>query len=771
MDSGFPDAERPRRTEAALARILARYPLEHLRHDAVAGLTVAVMGVPQAMGYAMIAGLPPVYGLYTSIVCCIVAALSGSSNHLVTGPTNAICMVILSLTAHLPAKYNVDLLQVVLLLTLMTGLVQLAFGALRMGGIVRYVSNSVVVGFTAGAGVLIATNQLRNVLGIQVGGGKAERFYEVLWLTVKGIPDTNPYALSIGVFTALCVVLLPKIDRRMPGALVGIALSGALVFLMGWHGEEMGAARIGIVKDIGEGIGRNLDLFSVPHLLFHPNPELTRELGTGAVALAILGLIEAASIARAVAASSGQRLNFTREFVGQGLGNCVGAFFLNFAGSGSFTRTAVCFQSGARTRMAAVFSALWTVLTILIFAPVANYIPAASLAGMLIVIAYSMIERHRLRLAWKSGFNSRVVLFGTLGSTLVLPLEYAIFVGVFLSIFFLLKITGRADLTQLVPRPDAGFDEVPFDRAAPSPIVTVNMEGDLYFAAVEDLDYELQRVLTPKTRVVILRMKRLRAVGSSAIAVLEHFYEVLRKRNVSLVVCGIEPDLVEVMTSSGLRRVIGEPNIFYADSKLFQSTELAMARALSIAEMERRRERAAAGGAERRAEAAGLVARDVMTRHCIRFGQEHQLREAIWLVSEMNRRRKTAEDQPLFLQDREGKLAGELSTWRLLREMAAGKAAAELCRMDDAELARHMSDRFQTPIHDLARRDVSSFAMETPLSVLLRKSVAEDRRVLPVCDEGGRLVGLVRESDLLIAVGKVLRVAAVEQAPTAITQR
>jgi CBS domain-containing protein len=152
-----------------------------------------------------------------------------------------------------------------------------------------------------------------------------------------------------------------------------------------------------------------------------------------------------------------------------------------------------------------------------------------------------------------------------------------------------------------------------------------------------------------------------------------------------------------------------------------------------------------------------------MTRHCIRFGQEHQLREAVWLMSEMSRRRKTSEAQPLFLQNREGKLAGELSMWRLLREMVEGKAAEELCRTDDAELARRMSGRFHTPISDLAQRDAPSFAMETPLSVLLRRSVVEDRRVLPICDEGGRIVGLVTESDLLIAVGKILRVAAVER--------
>ena len=182
------------------------------------------------------------------------------------------------------------------------------------------------------------------------------------------------------------------------------------------------------------------------------------------------------------------------------MGNIVGSFFSSFAGSGSFSRTAVCFKSGGRTRMAAIFSAFWTALTILLFAPVANYIPKASLAGLLIVIAYTMVDKRRLIVTWKSSNQSRLVLFGTLVSTLILPLEYAVFVGVFLSIVLLLRVTGQTDLTQLVPRQDSGCDELPFNQAPESEVVTVNMEGDLYFAAAEDLDYELLECLTPKTR-------------------------------------------------------------------------------------------------------------------------------------------------------------------------------------------------------------------------------------------------------------------------------
>jgi SulP family sulfate permease len=734
--------------------VTTNYLKKDLRHDALAGLTVAVMGVPQAMAYALIAGLPPVYGLYTSIVTCIIAAISGSSNHLVTGPTNALCMVILSLTAHLPAKYGVSLIEIVFLLTFMTGLIQMAFGLMKMGGIVRYVSNSVVVGFTAGAGILIAINQLKNVMGVKLEV-HAERFYEVLIGTFSMIPQANPRALMVALITVGTVIVLKKLNPKLPGALIGIIAAGAISAALGWHHVDL-AGRVEIVRDI-EPITGELNKVHLPELILHPNAELTRELGAGALALALLGLIEAASIARAVASQSGQRLNFTREFIGQGAGNVIGSFFSCFAGSGSFTRPAVCYQSGGRTRMAAIFSAVWTALTLLLLAPMANFIPKASLAGLLIVVAYSMIEKERLKLTWKSGANSRLVLGGTLLSTLILPLEYAIFVGVFLSIVLLLRVTSSTDLTQLIQSPESGFEEVPFNRAAASEVVTVNMEGDLYFAAVEDLDYELVRCLTPKTRVVVLRMKRLRAVGSTAMAILAHYYELLHERSIYLVVCGIEDELKKVMTGTGLRQQIGEQNIFYADNKLFQSTELALARAWSIVQMEQRR---AEPVTQQAALASSLPLADaVMTRKCIRFGNQHQLREAVWLMSEMYRRKSSHIARPLFLQDTEGRLAGALQTVVILSEMASHiDQEAQAPPGDDEELGNRLAESFTRRINEIADSDLPVIDPTDNLIDLMRKSVKGSTTVVPVCDPEHRILGVVDEGQLIRAVGEILHV-------------
>ena len=756
-----------RKVGRALRERLVTYASQEIRGDLVAGLTVAVMGVPQAMAYALIAGLPPVYGLYTAIVTCVVSAMLGSSSHLVTGPTNALCMVILSLTLHLPAKYGVSLIECVFLLTFLTGLIQLSFGLLRLGGIVRYVSNSVVVGFTAGAGILIGANQLRNLFGLDLAGERLENFFMVLAVTFRHLPETNLPALFLGLLTAATVILLPRIDRRLPGALIGVVLTTLLALVFGWHRTERGDGKIGIVGDIEE-IRGDLSIAHIPELIVGPNLQLTRELGAGAIALALLGLLEATSIARAIAATSGQRLDFNREFAGQGLGNVIGAFFSCFAGSGSFTRSAVCFRSGGKTRMAAVFAAVWTALTLVAFGPMANYIPTASLAGILLVVAYAMVDKRRMALAWRSGRNSKMVLGGTLLATLVLPLEYAIFIGVFLSIVLFLRVTGKTDLTQLVARPEAGFDEVPFNRAAPSPVVTVNLEGDLYFAAVEDLDRELLRCLTARTRVVVLRMKRLRAVGSSAMTMMAHFKEVLRDRNITLVISGIEDELKLVMTGSGLRREIGEQNIFYADNHLFQSTDLALARAWNIVEMERRRQEATR---EPPARMEGDVPRaeSLLSHRVIRFGSQHQLREAVWLMAEMRKRKPEMNPWTLFLQDREGRVTGELNLRTILHALVTPVPTEETGRMQRDELRDFIRESLEDPIEKMAETDFPRFEQEVSLGEMIASACQNRTDVIPIVNPENRLVGVVDDATLLSSLSRCLQldpVAVMEELST-----
>ena len=730
------------------------YRRESLRPDLIAGLTVAVMGVPQAMAYAMIAELPPVFGLYTAIVSCAVAALLGSSHHLVTGPTNALCMVLLSLVGPIARDGAHDPIEVVLFLTFLTGALQLGFGFLRLGGIVRYVSNSVVVGFTVGAGILIAVNQLKNILGVDLSAHGARRFHEVLMATASELPHANGYAVAVGLVAVALTLLIPRVDRRIPAGLVGVVAAGALAAFAGWSAPDMGTLRVETVRDIEPISGNLLAMFRLPGFVTDFDLGLARDLIAGAAALALIGFLEAASIARTIAAKSGQRLDFNQEFIGQGASKVAGAFCSCFASSGSFTRSSVCFKSGGKTRMAAVFSAVWTAAIVALLAPLANHIPKAALAGLLLVVAASMVDRRRLRNTWRAGPSSRVVLAGTLAATLVLPLQYAIFVGVVLSVINLLRETGRMHLTHLVSHPVSGFEEVPFNRAGSSPVVTINLEGALYFAAADDLDYELLRCLHDETEVVVLRMKRLRAAGSTAMAMLEHYEELLRSRGIDLVVCGIEDHLEGIITRSGLREKIGEQNIFFADNHLLRSTELAHARAWSLVES-RRRMRATASGVRPPVDASsGPVVGEMMSRQCIRFGNRHPLREALWLMSEMKKGTTTAAPLPLFIQDREGRLFGELSVWRILAGATAGQG--NLSSLDNGGLRARMRERFDVQIATLARTDLPLLVHDTPFEEALRAAQYSRLPVLPVRDAQERLVGHLDSIDLLRGVARML---------------
>jgi sulfate permease, SulP family len=270
--------------------------------------------------------------------------------------------------------------------------------------------------------------------------------------------------------------------------------------------------------------------------------------------------------------------------------------------------------------------------------------------------------------------------------------------------------------------------------------VTVNMEGDIYFAAAEDLDVELLRCITPDTKVVVLRMRGLRAVGSTAMSMLEYFWTLLRRRNIRLVVSGIQKELEDVMTKTGVRAKIGEANIFFADNNLFQATELAMARAKSIADWERQGE--ATARIDVRPDRRG-TAKEIMNTRCIRFGNKHQLREAMWLMSELHKTTKSISPEPLFLQDREGKLFGELSPWRILETLFAGVDRDAAAEMSDEELKECLRRDFTKPIRLVARTDLARQDSDASVARLLETAVVHDQYVVPICDDDDRVKGLV----------------------------
>ncbi|CAK8725796.1 sulfate permease, SulP family [Candidatus Electrothrix aarhusensis] len=408
---------------------------ESIKSDLMAGLTGAVIVLPQGVAFATIAGLPPEYGLYTAMITPIIAALFGSSFHLISGPTTAISIVVFSTVSHYAEPGTQEFVNIALTLTFLAGIYQLAFGLARLGSLVNFVSHTVVIGFTAGAAILIATSQLKHITGITVP--KGESFFHT-WVTLfQGIDEFNIFLLSIGVITLIISLLSKKFFPKAPNLLIGMVVGSLLAVLL----NKYNMTDPGSIKLVGE-IPAQLPPFSSPDF----SSATIKMLASDAFAIALLGLIEAVSISRAVATKSNQRINSNQEFIGQGLSNICGSFMSSYAGSGSFTRSGINYEAGAKTPLSAIFAALALMCIILLIAPLTAYLPIAAMGGVILLVAYNLIDFHHIKRIMTFSKPESAVLLTTFLATLFLELEFAIYLGVLLSLILFLAKTSTPEI-------------------------------------------------------------------------------------------------------------------------------------------------------------------------------------------------------------------------------------------------------------------------------------------------------------------------------------
>ncbi|MGE5471972.1 MAG: SulP family inorganic anion transporter [Bacteroidota bacterium] len=447
-----------------------------VRADLLAGLIGAIIVLPQGVAFATLAGMPPQYGLYAAMVPAVVAALWGSSWHLVSGPTNAISLVVFATMSPLAEPGSADYVALVLTMTFMVGVMQLAMGAARLGSLVNFISHTVVIGFTAGAALLIIGSQVKNFFGISVPHGTM--FFRV-WATLfTHFSDIKPWVVAVGLATLLSGLAVRRWVPKIPYMLVAM-LVGSLTALAlnAWLGVEQTA-----IRTIGALPGA-LPPLSMPH--FHL--ETMRDLMSVAVAVTGLALTEAVSIARSIALKSGQRIDGNQEFIGQGLSNIVGAFFSGYPSSGSFNRSGLNFEAGARTPLAAVASAGFLVVVLFFVAPLAAYLPIASMAAILFLVAWGLFDFHHIASIVRTSRSETAVLLATLVSTLVLHLEFAILVGVLLSLILYLNRTSQPVIRVLAPDsadPQRKFQALRPGQAECPQARIVRIEGSIYFGAV-----------------------------------------------------------------------------------------------------------------------------------------------------------------------------------------------------------------------------------------------------------------------------------------------
>ncbi|MFC1664865.1 SulP family inorganic anion transporter [Pseudomonadota bacterium] len=446
--------------------------------DITAGLTNAIIVLPQGVAFALIAGLPPIYGLYTAMVPPIVAALFGSSKHLISGPTTAISLVVFATVSKVSVPGDDDYLAMVLTLTFLAGVYQLILGLTRMGVLVNFVSHSVVVGFTTGAAILILTSQLENFFGIPI---PSDLSFVTSWLTLfREFEHINIFVVAVAVITLATGIGIRMTKPTWPGMLISLVVGSLVAIVLG--GEKRG------INMIGE-LSGGLPPLSIPDLSF----ETIRVLGSAALAVAMLGLLEAVSIARSVALKSGQRIDANQEFVGQGLSNIVGSFFSSYASSGSFTRTGVNYAAGAATPLAAIISAITLAFVVLLIAPLITYLSIAAMAAVLMLVAVRLFDWPNTLSILRSGGNETAIMLTTCVATLFIELEFAIYVGVILSLVIYLKRTSRPRVISRVPNPNEVDRVMVTDPSLPEcpQLKLIRIEGELFFGAIEHVQKAL----------------------------------------------------------------------------------------------------------------------------------------------------------------------------------------------------------------------------------------------------------------------------------------
>lgn len=484
---------------------------ETIPADAMAGLTNAAIVLPQGVAFAVIAGLPPEYGLYTAMITPVIAAIWGTSMIMVSGPTTAISAVMFAALAELAPPGTPLYIQFALTLTIMAGLFQLLAGVFRLGGMISFISHSVMVGFTAAAAILIGASQLGGALGIHTesGGGVIERVAKV----VENWSAFQPLALLLAASSLVTIVVVQKLSRKLPAYLMALLVGVAIGELAGARdaGIEMFEKIPSLVPQLG---APSVSLADIPALL------------PGAISVGFVGLLEAVSIGRAFAMRRQERYDANQEIIGQSLSNIVAGFFQAYAGSGSFTRSAMNAESGAKTPLSAIFAALWLLGLLCLVAPFVDHIPKPAMAGIIIFVAWRLISFSEIRHIVRSSRSETTILFLTFVAGITTELENAILVGVVSSLVAFLHRSSHPHIAALSPIERNGKRQLrgaKFHNLEQCPQMSIlRLDGPLFFGSVDHVEGEFRRLeaLSDGQNVKILVLKGLGKIDLSGAGLL-----------------------------------------------------------------------------------------------------------------------------------------------------------------------------------------------------------------------------------------------------------
>ena len=553
---------------------LRTYSWARFRADLLAGATLTLVSVPQAIGFSLILNLPPAPVIASVIIGGFVGSLFFSSRHHVFGPTSSISLITAA-TIIANAGLGLPPLQLALTLGMMIGCIQLLAGLLNFGEITKFISRSVIVAYSTGIGLLLIATQLHNLLGIN--GSRS--FMASLWEAAAdlGTIRINLWDLGIGAATLGLFALVRRLRPAWPEALIGLGIMGLLSSLAGLIFK--GALPFRLIRNEGA-LTAVIPAFGGFHVgagALHLLPELA---GT-AIAISILGMLEAAAITKALAARSGQRIEPNQELIGMGVANIACSLFGAVPGSSSFARSAVNYQSGAQSQLSSMMSSVIVLGVLGFVTPVFNAIPVAALAAHLIRVGVRMINGHQVRIALRSTRADGIVFVITLASCLLLRLDTAIYVGIGVALALFLQTTATPTLVEYGINASGNLAELADPSQRPmSQVSIIHVEGELFFGAADLFQEQVRRLAEdPALKVFILRMKNARHLDASTVMALEALHDYLTQTGRHLLISGCNPEVIEVFRRSRLLSKIGEDNIFPAQANPTASTRLALKRA------------------------------------------------------------------------------------------------------------------------------------------------------------------------------------------------
>jgi SulP family sulfate permease len=533
---------------------LPNYTVSRFRGDFIAGITVGIILIPQGIAYALIAGLPPIYGLYAALMPQVMYAIFGSSRQVAIGPVAMDSLIVAAGVSTLALVGSDSYIAIAILLALVVGAIQFLMGVFRLGFIVNFLSRPVISGFTSAAALIIGFNQFRNLFGVDfVRSNQIQEVVADIW---KNIASYNFNTTLIGLSAVVIIIVLRKINKKIPNALIVVILGILSVKYMGDIFND-----VAIIKDVPSG----LPTFSIPEI----DIDQVKELLPIALTLVLVGFLETISIGKSLESKQDEyRIRPNQELIALGIGNMVGSLFKAYPSTSSFSRSAINQESGATTGMAALVSVGMVIVTLLFLTPVFYYLPKAVLAAIIIVAVFGLVNIREGIHLWKSNNLDFWLLLTTFVSTLFLGIEYGIFAGVGLSIIILIFRTSKPYIAVLGAVPDSDFyknSDRFNDVIIEDDILVIRFDAQLFFANAsyfrDNLD-ELAEKKGDTLKLIVIDSESINRVDSTGAEMLMDRVRYYQKKGVTFYFAGVKGPVRDSLFRAGILNIIDINHFF-----------------------------------------------------------------------------------------------------------------------------------------------------------------------------------------------------------------